>query len=169
MDSDALYIVARQGAVFCGEVVQHLLSVGTDEVGSVALSSNPFTVGCVDGDAANRDIVEQIVGKSAAIVAVYLNLCELEVGVEDLRDILDDKEAGRCTYPYQTIQILAETVELVWCVGRAILVRDGLVHDNLVVFVSFRSLRVKAVDAFQLNASAGDELDATAVVQDFVY
>ena len=114
MDSDALYIVARQGTVLCGEVVQHFLSVGTNEVGSVAQSANPFSVGSIGGDATNGDIVEQIVGQSAAIVSVYLNLCELEVRIEDLRNIFDDKEAGGCSYPYPTVEIFAETIELFW-------------------------------------------------------
>ena len=169
MDGDALYVVAQQRAVLCGEVVQCFLSVGTDEEGSVVLGAYPFTIGGVDGDAANVDVAEKIVCQSAAVVAVYLNLRELEVGVKDLGDIFNDEESGGGAYPHHTVQVLAEAVELFGRIGGAVLVCDVLEQDGLVVLVALGSLCVDAEDAFHIDASAGDEFESAAVMQDFVY
>lgn len=84
MNSNALHVIAKERAVVGSEVVYHLLPVGTDQVGSIVLRAYPFTVRRIDGDAGNRDIVEQIVSKSAAIIAVYLNLRKLVIRIEDI-------------------------------------------------------------------------------------
>ena len=169
MDSDALHVVAQEGTVFGRKVVQHLLSVGTDEVGAVGLCAYPFAVGGIDGDAGDGDVVEQVVCQSAAVVAVDFDLGELHVRIEDLGYIFYHEESCRSTYPYNAVKVLAEAEELAGLVGCAVLVRNVLVHNGLVVGGAFRTLRVDAEDASLFDASAADELDAAAVVQDFVY
>ena len=85
----------------------HLLSVRTDEEGSVRLRANPFAIGCIDGDASDGDIVKQVISQAAAVVAVNLNLGEVEILVKHLCDIFDDEEAGRRADPYQAVQVFA--------------------------------------------------------------
>ena len=64
-------------------MVQHLLSVSADEVESVVVCAYPFAVGTIHSDAADAESAEQIVGESASVIAVYLDLFEAEVVVEE--------------------------------------------------------------------------------------
>ena len=168
MYGNALHVVAQQRAVFCGEVMQHLLSVGTYQISTIRLCAYPFSVGCIDGNARDGDVVEEIVGQPAAVVAVYLDLCKVEVFVEYFRYIFYDEQSGRRAYPHHSVEIFAEAEELVGQIGCVVLVDEVLQQPCFVVGGAFCAFHVDAEDATFVESSAGDKFDAAAVMQNLV-
>ena len=88
--------------------------------------------------------------------------------VEDFRNVFDDEETGRCADPNQAVEVFAEAVELFGQVGRAVLIDDVLVQDFPIVSGAFGAFGVEAEDAAFVDASARDEFDAAAVMENLV-
>ena len=52
------------------------VEVGADEIDAVAARAKPLAVAAIDGHAGDVDVVEQVVGEVAAVVAWHLVLLE---------------------------------------------------------------------------------------------
>ena len=124
MHGQRLYAIAQYGRIIGSEMVQHLLSVGADEIESVVVSAYPLAVGTVCGDATDAHSIEQIVGQPASVIAVYLDLLVVEIIVEELCGVGDDEEPQACTRSYSSVEVFTQTVEFLWDVAGIVLIDD---------------------------------------------
>ena len=75
-----------------------LLAVGTDQI-NTAGCGEPLAVSSVYSHPEDGGAGEEVVGESAAVVAVHLNLLENEVCIGELRRVVDDKRPLICANP----------------------------------------------------------------------
>ena len=150
-------------------MVNGLLPVGRNQEHTIILCAHPLPVGTIYGHTRNGQATEQIVGQAAAVVAVHLNLGEMEIVAEDCFRIVYHKETQCCSEPYPSVQVLADTIEFIRVINRSILIRDAAVHDALVVLIiAQRTLGIHAKDALPIQTTAGNEYQSAAVQKDIV-
>ena len=64
IDGKVVDFVADEWGVLCGEVLDGLHPVGTQQIDAVVECSHPFAVAAIDEDALDGDAVQQVVAQS---------------------------------------------------------------------------------------------------------